>query len=118
MGSSWSVDFTPGSKNDQELNRRFDEFIQANCVRGENQYVTLNTLESAFLYFLEKNHEDFCLDLVKAGLWTIGNRTVALCRDRGFEISIGHRCLSTGLDTRHVVGLSVTQFCEKKFSCV
>jgi len=115
MGTTQSTDDSEHDHtNNQKLIRLFDEFIQANCECGENQYVTICTLESAFLYFLEKNDEGLFNDMITQRYPVSTFPIVNLCRARGFEITIGRKDYSIGFDTRHVVGVTVVRFGGKQ----
>jgi hypothetical protein len=84
---------------------RFEDFLEANCVRGDDKYVHLQTLESAFAFFLKLNKK------FTASFIEIAHSSVPkLIQTRGFQMSPGYVSERTGVDTRHVVGISVFRF--------
>ncbi len=83
----------------------FEEFLEANCVQGDDKYVHLQSLESAFAFFLKLNRK------FTASFIEIAHSSVPkLIQTRGFETSPGYVSERSGVDTRHVVGISLFRF--------
>lgn len=96
-------------KLNDKLNDKFDLFIKANCICDENKFVPINTLFTGFLFFI-KNKYAIYYDNYR---YSIRKQCIIdMCIDRGFELSSGY--VDDFLDTRHIIGLSVAQFKEKK----
>jgi hypothetical protein len=99
-------------KFNEDINNSFDDFIKRNCIQGDNQYAQYVTLESAYYYFIKINYPDFHKMLLTSSSLYAKRMIIKMCTNRGFEMSPG--IIDGLLDTRHVVGVSVVQFKEKK----
>ena len=84
----------------------FDEFLEANCVRGSDKHVHIQELESAFAFFL-KNAKGWSNDrtMFLAHEFVLSRSIV-----RGFHVSPGYANDMTKVDTRCIVGVSVVRF--------
>ena len=89
-----------------EVYDAFDEFLEANCVRGSDKHVHIQELESAYAFFLT----------AKGGwshrrtMYLAHEFVLAMSIERGFQASPGYANESTKLDTRRIVGVSVVRF--------
>ena len=83
----------------------FDEFLEANCVTGNDKHVHLQELEAAFAFFLRARGWQSTLPGIVAHEFVL-----PMCLSRGFQTSPGFRHESLKIDTRHIVGVSVVRF--------
>ena len=81
--------------------------MEANCARGNDQYVQLQALESAFAFFLKTKGWRSSSHIAVAHEWVS-----PMCDARGFQKSPGYVLDARKIDTRHVVGVSVVRFQE------
>ena len=80
----------------------FDAFLETKCICGNDQSVQMQTLEAAFAFHLSEEFRMESIELVHEWL-------PELVRAHGFRMSPGWTN-RIGLDTRHVIGVSVARF--------
>lgn len=93
-------------KINNDFDTSFNDFIACNCIRGDDQYTLLITLQAAYIHFIKDNYPSNYNKMYR--IIDRSNVLIKLCNNRNFTLSSGY--ILDYLDTRHVIGISVARF--------